>query len=418
MEFHEAVSYLSSLKHLRPKLGLDTTAAMLAALGDPHDGVSFVQIAGSNGKGSTARMVESILREAGLDVGLYTSPHLNDLRERITVNGDRIARREVCAFVEAIEPHVADRVADGDPPTFFEVLTVMALQHFRDEEVDVAVLEVGIGGRYDATSVVDPVAAAVTSVSLEHTDIIGETEVEIARDKSQVAPEGRPLVTGATGDALAAIRAETEVTTVGYDDTDVRVATDGLTPDDEMAISVRGSGVHVETSIPLLGDHQAVNAGVAVAVARQVADVDEGTLSRGLRKATWPGRFEVVADTPLVVLDGAHNPAACASLARVLDWFDFDDLYLVFGAMGDKDHREMRDALPRPDAVTVCRPDADRAADPDALATLFDGDGVEVTKGDSVEGAVETALADADPTDCVLVTGSLYVVAEARDRWV
>ncbi|MFC6723832.1 bifunctional folylpolyglutamate synthase/dihydrofolate synthase, partial [Halobium palmae] len=201
MQYYEAINYLASLQHSRPKLGLETTAAMLDHLGNPHVDVDVVQIAGSNGKGSTACMLDRVLRTAGMNVGLYTSPDLNDVRERVTVNGQLIPKDRLAGFVERMRPVVAERTAEGDPPTMFEVLTVLALEYFHEQDVDVAILEVGIGGRYDATSVVDPVASAVTSVSLEHTDILGDTVEEIARDKAQVAPEGRPLVTGATGEA-------------------------------------------------------------------------------------------------------------------------------------------------------------------------------------------------------------------------
>ncbi|MFC7046140.1 dihydropteroate synthase [Halobacteriaceae archaeon GCM10025711] len=418
MEYHEAASYLHSLKHLRPKLGTETTAAMLEFLGDPHEGVSYVQVAGSNGKGSTARMVEQVLREAGFDVGLYTSPDLNDFRERVTVNGRKISRQEVAAFASAIRPCVTRRAVAGDAPTFFEVTTVMALQHFGNRDVDVAVLEVGIGGRYDATSVVDPVASAVTSVSLEHTDIIGETVEEIARDKAQVAPGDRPLVTGTSGAAIDAIRDETDVVTVGEEDADVLVAEGGLASVAETAVSVTGPDWHVETSLPLLGAHQAANAGVAATLARQVAAVDERTIATGLRKASWPGRVEVMGRDPLVVLDGAHNPDASAKLAGVLARFDYDDLHLVFGAMRDKDHVRMREALPTPDTVAVCRPDVDRAENPDTLAALFEaGDAGAVTTRSSVLDATEAVIDRAEPDDLVLVTGSLRMVAEARDRW-
>ncbi len=217
MEYHEALNRLERLQRLRPDMGTDTTSSLLADLDDPQDDLVAVQIAGSNGKGSTARVLDRILRESGLTVGCYTSPDLNDRRERITVQGHKIPKQDVVTFVETIWPTIVDRSADGATPTFFEVFTTLALWYFARKDVDVAVLEVGIGGCYDATSVVDPVAAAVTTVSLEHTDILGSTIEEIARDKAQVAPADAPLVTGATGAALEAIRDETAVIRVGHD---------------------------------------------------------------------------------------------------------------------------------------------------------------------------------------------------------
>ncbi|ARS90856.1 dihydropteroate synthase [Natrarchaeobaculum aegyptiacum] len=430
MEYHEAADFVFGLRRFRPKPGTESTARLLASLEDPHEGIDCVQIAGSNGKGSTARMLERTLREAGLSVGLYTSPHLEDLRERIRVDGRKIPRTAVCAYVEAVRDYVTDAAADGSSPTFFEAMTAMALWHFDREDVDVAVLEVGIGGKYDATSVVSPVASAVTSVTLEHTGIIGDTEEAIARDKAHVAPDDASLVTAVSGDPLEAVREVAgDVVTVGDGSAkdaaagadasaDVRVTYGGLTNHTEAAVSIEADDWSVETKIPFPGAHQATNAAIAAALARQLADVDEADLARGLRNAHWPGRFEVMDTGPLVVLDGAHNPGACETLAGTLSSCDYDDLHVVFGAMHDKDHREMAHALPTPDSVVACEPTLDRAEDRAVLETVFADVGVPDTESvAAVSDAVEHALERADEGDCVLVTGSLFAVAEARSRW-
>jgi len=422
MDYHEAANFLFDVRRFRPKPGTESTADLLSHLGDPHGGVDYVQVAGSNGKGSTARMTERVLREAGLNVGLYTSPHFDDVRERVRVNGRKVPKTAVEAYVESIREYVEDRAADGDAPTFFEVLTGLALWHFGREGVDVAVLEVGIGGKYDATSVVDPVASAVTSVTLEHTGIIGETIPEIARDKAHVAPADAPLVTAADGEALAAVREQAgDVVRVGPDpEADVRASYEGRTNHTEAGVSIAGPDWSVETAVPLLGEYQAENAGVAAALARQVADVSETDLARGLRKADWPGRFEVMGRDPVVVLDGAHNPGACEALADTVAEFDgeYDDLHLVFGAMHDKDLRAMAEALPTPDRAVACRPNLDRAEDEAVVGRVFEEAGAgEVLTRNSVEGALENALSAAGDDDMVLVAGSLFAVAEARTRW-
>ncbi|WP_394739216.1 dihydropteroate synthase [Natronococcus roseus] len=423
MEYHEAAEFLFGLRRFRPKPGTESTARLLTHLEDPQEGVEFVQIAGSNGKGSTARMVERTLREAGLSVGLYTSPHLEDLRERIRVDGRKIPKSSVSAFVAEIREHVTERAADGESPTFFEVLTAMAIREFDRADVDVAVLEVGIGGRYDATSVVDPVASAVTSVTLEHTGILGDTEAEIARDKAHVAPTDAPLVTGASGEALEGVReVASEVVTVGFDgeddrQPDVRVAYEGRVNHTEAAVSI-DDGSPLEARVPLLGRHQAENAGIAATLARQVASVSDEELRRGLRNAHWPGRFEVLETEPLVVLDGAHNPGACEGLAETLSTYEYDDLTLVAGVMHDKDVTGIADALPTPDAVVATEPGLERAEDPDALSTVFERTGVsDVRTIPDVRDALEAAIAESGDDDCVLVTGSLFAVAEARSRW-
>jgi dihydropteroate synthase len=445
MEYHEAANFLFDLRRYSPRTGVESTRRLLAHLGDPHEDLRFVQVAGSNGKGSTARMVESVLREAGFDVGLYTSPHLDDLRERVRIDGRKVSKRAVVEYVEAIEDYATDEAAAGASPTFFEGVTAFAIWAFARADVDVAVLEVGIGGRYDATSAVAPEASAVTNVTLEHADVLGDTVPEIARDMAAVAPGDAPLVTAAEGEALDAIDGVVDERLLvgpgddddgdrdgegggddrgnGDRDVDVRVADrgrEGL----EQAVELEGRieedrGWRVETRLPLLGAHQGTNAGVAAALARQVAEVSGADLARGLRNAHWPGRFEVLDREPLVVLDGAHNPGGCAGLAATLGTFAYDDLHLVFGAMCEKDHAEMVAALPPADSAYTCAPDNERAEAPSALSAAFEADGRAggVHERGNVPGAVDEAIAAAGPDDAVVVAGSLFTVAEARRRW-
>ncbi len=417
MEYHEAADVLTSLQRRRPEFGTETTARMLSHFGNPQANVDFVQVAGSNGKGSTTCMLESVLRTAGLDVGLFTSPCLNDFCEQIRVNGRPIPKEQIAEYVERINPCLEQLRIDDDMPTHFEVLTALAIHHFGVEDVDIAVLEVGIGGRYDATSAIDPIASAVTSVSLEHTDLLGETVEEIARDKAQVAPTGTPLVTGADGAALEAIQSETDIITVGTTDADVIAVENGMQSDVESDVSITGADWTLEANPSLLGQHQATNAGVAAALARQVATVDASTIAKGLRKATWPGRFEIVATEPMVVLDGSHNPGATAKLSGLLGRYDYDDLHVVFAAMADKNYERMVSELPTVDTAFATRPDVDRAEDVAVLADAFDGQANTVYQVESVLEATERALTVANDTDFVLVAGSLYAVAEARDRW-
>ena len=449
MDYHEAAAFLFDLRRFSVKPGTERIAALLDRLGDPEDEVPFVQVAGSNGKGSAARMTESILREAGLSVGLYTSPHLSALAERVRVDGLPMTEDAIADFVAEAKPWLVERAAAGEPLTFFEVVTAMAIREFARRDVDVAVLEVGLGGEYDATSAVTPVATAVTNVSLEHTDVLGDTIAEIARTKARIAEPGAPLVTACEGEALAVVRevageAGAPVARVaGADAADggsnsgpvLSVAYDGrVSPTDaEATLAGEAAGTY---RIPLVGDHQATNAGVAVALARRTAaavagrdgdgggaadadpdadPVPESAVRDGLARATWPGRFEVIETAPLTVLDGAHNPAACRMLAGTLDEYDYDDLHLVYASMHDKDHAGAAAALPDAASAVTCRPALDRAEDPEVLAAALRGAGVdEVTVGDDVAAALDRAVERADPDDCVLLVGSLFAVAEAR----
>ena len=454
MEYHEAVDFLFDLRRFQVRPGIESAAALRSELDDPGDDIRFVQVAGSNGKGSTAKLTESVLREAGYSVGLYTSPHLETLNERIQVDGRPITDRAITEFVERVKPWLIDRAAAGEPLTFFEVVTLLGIWYFDRQDVDVAVLEVGLGGEFDATSVVDPVASCVTTVSLEHTSVLGDTIEEIATTKAKVAPAGdTPLVTGATGDALDALRADAgEVLTVGTDETaDVTVGYDGRVTTTESKISVTmpggdaadsgisypaafADGLDLSARLALLGEHQALNAGIATTLAGQAIEsfdaddsgddagsddtkpeLDTQTLRRGLRNAHWPGRFEVLDTEPLTVFDGAHNADAIARVAETLSTFEYDDLHVVFGAMHDKSHADMVAALPTPTSVITCRPNLDRAEDPAVLARCFENEGIEsVTAGEAVADAITEANNRVGPNDCLLVTGSLFAVGEAR----
>jgi dihydropteroate synthase len=419
MEYYEAANYLFDLRRYPSRTGIAPTRQLLEHLERPDEGLQIVQIGGSNGKGSTARMLESVLREAGYDVGLYTSPHLDDLRERVRVNGRPVSKAAVRSYVEKLEPYVRSRAAEGLSPTFFEAVTGLAVETFAREDVDIAVFEVGIGGKHDATSALSPDAAAVTNVTLEHADILGDTIEEIARDKAAIAPQDEPLVTGADGEALdVVIDTAGPTIQVGENGADVTVTSGGRTGI-EQSVTIDGDGWQIETAIPLLGAHQSRNAGVAAVLAQQVASVSTHDIERGLRNAHWPGRFEVMEREPLVVLDGAHNPSSCAETATTLETFEYDELHLVFGAMADKDHTGMIDALPTAATVFTCRPDLERAETADALAAAFEAAGraTSVTPVGAVTEAVDSAMAAADPGDAVVVCGSLFAVAEARRRW-
>jgi len=434
MHYHEAAAFLFDLRRFSVKPGTERVEALLAHLGDPQEDVPFVQIAGSNGKGSAARMTESVLREAGLSVGLYTSPHLSALTERVRVDGREMTEAAVADFVEAVRPWLIDRAAAGEPLTFFEVVTAMAVREFARREVDVAVLEVGLGGEYDATSAVDPVATAITNVSLEHTAVLGDTVGEIARTKARIARPDAPFVTACEGEALDVVREVADEAGAPV----TRVAGDadaaGGDSDDQPAFAAtyegRVSATDAEVTvageregtyrIPLVGRHQAANAAVAVALADRTAGALDASLPDravrdGLARATWPGRFEVIDTAPLTVLDGAHNPAAARTLAATLAEYDYDDLHLVYAAMHDKEHAETAAALPAAATAVTCRPAIDRAEDPAVLAAALRSAGVErVTAGDDVSDALAAAVDRADAGDCVLLVGSLFAVAEAR----
>lgn len=421
MTYHDAIDRLYDLRRHAIEPGTERTEALLAAVDDPHTAYESVQIAGTNGKGSTASTLAAILDQAGYRVGLYTSPHLHSVRERIRVDGWMIPEPAVARFVDAVASDLDEAGATGETPTFFEAVTAMALWYFAEAEVDVAVLEVGIGGRFDATSVVDPVAAAVTSVGLDHTDVLGSTIEEIAADKAAVASGDIPFVTGATGSGRRAVLAErADATVVGADTTaDISVAYGGVDDHLEATVEVHAPDWSVSALTPLFGERQAVNVGVAAALARSRWAVDETVIASGIRAVEYPGRGEVVHRDPLVVLDGAHNPDAAEHLAGIVEELSYEALHLVVGVMADKDLPAICEVLPPASSVTACRPSTPRAASERAVAAAFRHAGYEpVVHHRTVDDAVAAVLERAGPDDLVCVTGSLYTVAEARRRWV
>lgn len=417
MNYAAAVSSLYDANTGEIQPGTDVVASVIDALGVEADGVDFVQVTGSNGKGSTARITSAILQAAGYDVGLFTSPHVDDFRERVRINGQKVSKQAVRSFVETCS---ATEFGTPREPTYFEMLTALAVREFAARDVDIGVVEVGVGGRRDPTSVVDPSVSALTNVSLEHTEFLGETIPEIAAEKSAIAPDEGPLVTACSGDALDTARAHAdEVRTVGDETADVstEVSFDGGRT---QRLSLQLPESSVTTDLPLLGDFQRLNAGVAAGVALEFERVDTSAIADGIQSVRWPGRMEVVSREPRVLLDMAQNPGSAEKLGELLREFDYRDLHVVYGCVEVDEESMGRTVETLPDAETVhtCSPMLDAMAPADTLTELFAAYGYEdVTGVEATTDAVTAAMEVASPDDLVLVTGSLYTVCEARRVW-
>jgi dihydrofolate synthase/folylpolyglutamate synthase len=428
--FAEATEFLFGLRRFGWRPGLATVERLLALIGNPEIGLPCVHIGGTNGKGSTAAMLDAMCRAAGRRTGLYTSPHLLSFTERIRVDGEPIGEAEVVSLTERLRAitsvHFAPETTqtqDGllPHPTFFELTTAMAFLHFREREADAAVIEVGLGGRLDATNVVRPRVAAITNIALDHEEFLGRTTAEIAGEKAGIIKAGVPVVTGARGEALEVIgktaaRMEAPLTVVSQ----------------SYRWSIRKSGLAGETfdlhgprrryeglCIRLAGRHQVENAVLAVAVAEilgeQGISLDETAIRRGLAEAEWPGRLQVVEDRPRIVLDGAHNPAGIEALAAFLAErrAELRRLVLVFGVLKDKDWKTMLGLLaPVVDEVILTHPPTARAADPDELLPVAQQFARAVVAPNPAE-ALCLARAMVQDGDTILVTGSLYTVGAA-----
>jgi dihydrofolate synthase/folylpolyglutamate synthase len=404
--YPELLQRLFAARRSGVRLELDRVVACLDRLGAPQRTPRLrVHIGGTNGKGSTAAFVEAMLRAAGARVGVFTSPHVNRFEERFRIDGTLAEPAAILAAGERVQEHIDD----GDPLTFFEQATVIALQLFADAAVDVAVLEVGIGGRYDATNAVRCEVAAVTGVALEHQQYLGTKIHHIAARKAGIFSRGQHAVIGAAGEpeAIPVLRSAAE-----------RAGVASLTIVDDAAVARAG-----RYELGLAGAYQRINAACALALADAVSatgtiTIDEGARERGLIEARIPGRFEIVGERPRVILDGAHNPAGARALCEALAAIDVGRVVLVTGVSGGKDVAGLLGPLADIAAHAVVT----RAREPRALATEVVAEALMEARSDlpvervgRVDRAVARARAIADEGDTIVVAGSLFVVGEARE---
>ncbi len=406
--------------------------ALLAALGNPHQAYSIIHVAGSKGKGSTSAMLASILRAAGIRTGLYTSPDLHTFRERIRIDGEPIAEEQMARLVERVRDAYDSLHAGGGtdlgPYITWEIATALAFLAFREAGVRKAIIEVGLGGRLDATNVVTPPAlevCAITSISYDHMAVLGNTLTEIAREKAGIIKPGVPVITSARApEALAEIARVAAERGAPL----LRVGPDGAedchytyTPRQASETGQRfdmrtPQGVYRDLEIPLLGEHQLQNATLAVALA---LPLDEQAIREGLRQARWQGRMQVVGRNPWRVVDGAHNADSLRALfAGLRRHFTYERLILVFGMMADKDLagmlRELADA--HVDAVIATQAHSPRVVDAATLeARVAEATSAATFAEPDVAAALERAVALAGPRDLVCATGSLYLVADALE---
>jgi dihydrofolate synthase/folylpolyglutamate synthase len=409
---------------------LDRMAHLLALLDDPHQKFRSVHITGTKGKGSTAAMIEAMLRAAGYRTALYTSPHLHTFRERIRVNGAMIPEDDVVRLIDDMRPLLA-QIPDI---TTFEVMTGLAFAWFAKQGVEWAVLEVGLGGRLDATNVVMPAAAVITSISLDHTGILGDTQAKIAAEKAGIVKPGVPVVSAPqVGEALAVIEAACQqqsspLVLVGRDWTWQEVGVNGAAKYGEgragqSFLLYQGPDSLGKFWIPLLGDFQVVNATTAVAtvslLAAAGATVPISAVRDGLRSVQWQGRLEILSHAPLLIADSAHNGDSARKLMAALrTLFDYRRFIVVLGASGDHITPALLEALlSGTDRAIATRTHHPRAASPDWIQERAAEQGFCVETSGSVAEALDRALADADAGDLICCAGSVFVAAEARIAW-
>ena len=406
---------------------LERIEALVSASGDPQDAYPVVHVTGTNGKGSTTRLCSNLLWSTGLSVGTYTSPHLERLNERIARSGSPIDDEALVAELRslaALEDFLVARDAWPVPPTWFELVTAAAFRWFADVAVDAAVVEVGLGGRFDATNVADGAVAVVTNVELDHTEILGSTRSEIAAEKAGIVKCGAIAVIGETDPDIAGIFAA-EARSVGARSLWQRGVDFGCVANRPAhggrVLDLRTpGGSYTEVYLPLFGSHQGDNAAAALAAAEALLGVplSGDVVAEAFAAATVPGRLEIAGRRPLVVLDGAHNRAGVDALRDALDE-DFaaaPRIVAVLGCLRGRDPRELLAALrtDRLETVVACSPPSPRALPADDIAGAAAVLGIDATTAESVESALDDAMRRASAEDLVLVTGSLYVVGVAR----
>jgi dihydrofolate synthase / folylpolyglutamate synthase len=420
IEFDKCISEMYGLRRFGIILGLETTKIILQGLGNPQDQFASVHIAGTNGKGSIASFLCSILRESGFKVGLYTSPHLVRFNERIKVNNQEISDQEVLEAYMAVK-----RVGYGDrEPTFFEYTTAMAFYHFGQQDIDWAIIETGMGGRMDSTNVLHPAVSVISNISLEHQKYLGDTLEQIAAEKGGIIKKDTPVVTGATQKNVLSVfqsladERSAPLYSLGRDFRAEPVGQNRFT-----YIGLHETWHNLQTG--LQGRHQIDNAAIALS-ACEILQLGYGkqpsiaipmnAIKDGLKKTKWPGRLEKIMDSPIVILDGAHNLAAVRILSQyITEELSNRRITLVAGILDDKSYEAMlQNLLPHCARVILTRSKIDRAIDPVIMKPVAEQYISDVKIVDDVSEAVQYALETVSQDEAICISGSLYVVGEAR----
>ena len=416
LSYDQAVEYMFRLQQMGWKLGLDRMHRILQETGSPHLQFPSVLIAGTNGKGSVTAMLESIFRHAGYSTAMYTSPHLVDVTERVRMNGKDLSRKKFASTVTFLKPLI-ERIGCS----FFESMTALALLIFAEQSPEIAFIEVGLGGRFDATNVLNPLLSIITDVGYDHRNILGDTIEKIAFEKAGIIKEGVPCLTGDLPQEAAAVIKDV----CRQRKTPLYCAND-LSKADDIKITGQGTSFRTRTengeeklSTPLIGRHQVRNSRISIAASRLLQNSGYKTgiqnIAGGLRHVRWPGRFQRISRSPLVIVDVAHNIASMEALRENLTLlYSNKKIILVLGILRDKDIREMLNIiLPLAETTIAVTPLSERALSAEMLAAEIRSAGRQAHASASIRAGLEKALALYTPEKLVCVTGSIFLVGEA-----
>ncbi|WP_335582407.1 folylpolyglutamate synthase/dihydrofolate synthase family protein [Candidatus Formimonas warabiya] len=419
MNYDESMEYLKGLTKFGINLGLGRIRSLLSRLGHPEEKVEFVHVGGTNGKGSTCAMLASMLQQSGMRVGLFTSPHLHSYTERIRINEKEIKKEEIAELLTMMRSHLDAMVQDGvEHPTEFEVSTALALYYFAREKVDLAVMEVGMGGEIDSTNVILPRLAMITNVGMDHMDYLGSTLEDIARVKSGIIKENRDVITAVDHPrALAIIRERAKEKNAPLWEHGIDFSVEPLSYSHQGQIfncTVKNT-VFPNLKVPLRGRHQLVNAALAVAGAVKLG-IGAAAIRKGLALTDWPCRLETVRENPLIVIDAAHNHHGIKVLVDALQqyWPDRKKI-LLLGMLADKEREKVAaEIAPLVEKAVVTKPNSPRAGAWQQVAEFVRPYVKEIAVEENISHAVDLALTWAGSEDMILITGSIYMVAEAR----
>jgi len=416
---------LRIVRYNTENFNLDRMRMLLKKLGNPQEHFRSVHVAGTKGKGSTCTMIAAMLQATGYKVGLYTSPHLVDVRERITINGSMISQADFARLVRTVEPMVA-RIKPT--PTYFDVLTAIAFKYFAEQKVDLAVIETGMGGRLDSTNVIRPLVTAITSISRDHMAQLGPTLAHIATEKAGIFKHGVPAVTVVQEPQVEeALRKVADKVGVTLDVTGRTIefsyrfeSSRMLGPHNRICLTTPSSKFE-HLAVPLIGEHQAINCGLALAVidrlkSRGIA-INDTRVMEGLSKVTLAGRMEMISETPRVIVDGAHNAASLDALMKAIgQHIPYDSMVVIFGCCADKDVSGMLERITSgADKVIFTRVDSIRSSDPHELAAQYvELYGKMAQVAETLEEAMEIANRAVTKEDLICITGSFYLVGEAK----
>ncbi|WP_408954934.1 bifunctional folylpolyglutamate synthase/dihydrofolate synthase [Natroniella sp. ANB-PHB2] len=415
------MNYLDSLDKYDIKPGLERIELLLEYLGNPQDELNIIHIAGTNGKGSTSAILTSIYKEAGYKVGTYNSPEIIEFNERIRINGINISDRDLKEVTQKVKPLVSKVAQKLEKPSFFEVVTALAIDYFAQQELDLTILEVGLGGRLDATNVINSLISVVTNVSLDHTEFLGDTIKEIAFEKGGIIKEDQQVITATDDQEVLAVL---QKICVEKDAELVNALQEYDWQQKESSLAYQKFDLqgptrdYLDLRLPLLGEHQMINTATAMAVIEALTEdypVPIETIQAGVTQVNWPGRLEVVNLDPVIILDGAHNQAGANRLKAAIEDLEFENLTLVLSILGDKNFRAIiKQIAPLATKVVLTKNKNKRVAEINIMKEEVIKYNLNVEVKEDLIKVLDDIKNQATAKDIILISGSLYTVAEAR----